>query len=330
VIEDFKYSEYNYLKRDGTFTVPKFIETKNLGRIRRFGLEHDMCPHRSVWSYETKETEEYLDKDGHVKHRPISRRTGDFHVDIDNNDLLVSKNNMLVLVDTLKDFYDVDPNMLRIGFSGSKGFNLIVPRQIFLPDRVLEKPEDVYYSFADFLRKRIPSIDCCIYIRRRLWKMENVPHPKTNLFRVALKETDVRELDIDAIKNIAIKPRSFCLKRPVFSEKLGKVFEDIVSFSAAYEVKRIEPKKNFVGDFSTLPVEKRIPHYMRHTIYAGTKTGGRGRNHAICRLVGFLKDKNYTRDQIEETVLVYNRMYCSPPKSEKEAIVPVDHYCERK
>jgi hypothetical protein len=302
----FEWIEYSYQYPDGRFDIWQFTHIRHLPTIRQFAEDRNLSPLRGVYVYERPDVD--------------APKTGDYHIDLDNSkNLEAARLEMCRLLDDFERGYGLDLYALRIGFSGSKGFNLIIPRRIFLKEEVIIDPVNVYKRFGEFLHLSYPSLDLGIYSKRRLWKMENSRHPKTGLYRIALKPSEIREMNIEQIKELAGKPRSLNLKIPRYSEKLGFVFQKIIDYKPAFEVKRIR-SPGTSKDFSGLSPEQRIPKKYRKSITEGN------RNHTICSLVWTLKRAGASASEIEEIVLAFNRKYCSPSKPEAQALIPVRQY----
>ena len=316
----YPWTEYSYQYPDGHFDTWTFEHVSRIPKIRKYAEENGLSPLRSVWLYDSTKTERYINAKGKTRYRPTGNKIGDFHTDLDSPNLDTAQKQMIGLLDSLEQLYDLDPFMLYIGFTGSKGFNLRIPLECYLQNAIPE-PKAVYKKFGEFLRLSYPCIDMGIYIKRRLWKIENSRHPKTGLYRIEIRTDELKELSIDQIKDLAQAPRWLNHRRPVYSEKLGNVFSNIINYQERFKVETIQTNQtNGRTDFSDLSPEDRIPKKYRSMVSEGN------RNPTICRLVGTLESAGCGYHEAAEIVKAFNRRYCSPSKSDDEALIPVRHF----
>ena len=304
----YPWTEISRQYKDGSFDPWTFAPVSSLPKIRAYSELKGVSTLRSVWIWSKPSLQ--------------TSKIGDFHIDLDSGlDVDKARRMLVELIDGLERHYEIDPYTLKIGFSGKKGFNLIIPVETFLTEPI-DKPEEVYRRFGEFLRLSYDCIDLGIYSRRRLWKLENSRHPATGLYRIMLKPEEIRELTTEEIKEKAALPRMLNHKRPKYSERLSRTFEMI---RAALE----REEKNRAGEvwktpadksFSSLQPEEKIPRKYRQTVSEGN------RNPVICRLVGTLERAGCGYNEAAEIVKAFNLRYCSPSKPEEEALIPVRHY----
>jgi hypothetical protein len=310
----FKWTECTMQHKDGSFSQWRMSLISELDSLRN----RAEYPLRSVWIYDSPKTEAYTNSNGKTVYRPIGRKIGDMHFDFDcGNNPTKARNDALFILDKLNRDYGLNLESVRIIFSGSKGFGVIVPYQCFLLEPI-DNIEMVYRYFCEMLHRNAPTLDMGIYIKRRMWKLEGTPHPKTGLFRIDLSLNELQTLTIDEIRSLSEKgPRFLKYISPVFTPALSFFIRREYTQKKTILMRRKSRKRR---EFLTLPPEERIPKKYRQIVREGN------RNPTICRLCGTLKRAGVCSSEIEEIVLAFNRLYCSPPKSDDEALIPIKHY----
>jgi len=290
----FKWTEYTTRSREGYFDKWKWIQVKNLPKLREI---RDRDVYRSVWTWEEKDHS--------------SPKIGDFHMDFDSDTLEESQHDAVKTLDSLEKHYGVDLEALSVGFSGSKGFFIIIPHECFLKEPI-EQAEDVYKMLGEFFKLGAQTLDTSIYIKRRMWRLTNSIHQKSGLFRIELRPHELRELCIEEIKKKAAAPRWVNHKQPVLSEELHGIILKIQGYGERYEPVRVYSRR-FDGEY-------RIPKSMRRQHDEG------GRNYATCQLVGKCEAVGLSYAEAEALILEFNRLYCNPPEEEDVALRPLKYY----
>ena len=192
-----------------------------------------------------KTIQEY-DKDCNVIYTPI-------YADFDGPTALDDVN---YVVDQFKENFGIYPE---IYFSGSKGFHLIInsPFDYFRTDHLINKK--LFESFGP-----LESLDLNVYTSRRLFRLENSVHLKTNLFKIRLEPYEL-ELEIDEIKELAKKQRTY--RGPI--EKYESKTLLMLIDSIRHEVDR--------NDYETNSYERIInenkPHCIQKLIETRPKNG---------------------------------------------------------
>jgi hypothetical protein len=314
----FKWTEYSFQdpkKPNGEgFTKWQMIEVDKLKTIEEIAEKNRLSPLRSVWLFDSDKIDE--------NRRPIGRKIGDFHMDFDSEELETAQNHAIYIIDTLQRRYGLNPNSLEIIFSGSKGFSVIIPYKCFLidvPTNIIE----MYKMMGEYFKLFVYTLDLSIYITRRQWKLTNSKHPKTGLYRIQLTYKELCDKRIKTIKEIAINPKTVKYDEPVFCESLSKQIYGLPALRIELKIDK-KPKKKWGGTYNDkwykLTYAERIPRYFRRTFPQP------GRNEAMCKLVGQLKKAGVPREDTKMICLEFNRLYCCPPKTEEEALIPFNQY----
>jgi len=154
-------------------------------------------------------------------------------LDFDNaNDLERARCDALEVVRRLKKEWDIDPETLKIYFSGAKGFHIFIPSEIFGIEPSVDTPE-IVRKIALKLADNIP-IDTSIYNRTRFIRIKNSRHGKTRLFKIPISVEELEFLKTDEIKTKAEVQRPDvevkAVKEPV--KKCAKLLADILADKA--------------------------------------------------------------------------------------------------
>lgn len=123
-------------------------------------------------------------------------------IDIDCENLQEALFNLQKFVQNLED-YEIDINVCRFYFSGSKGFHVMIPSQLFgaCPSNDIHKR---FRNVATILAKGI-KIDTSIYDKTRIFRLPNTINSRSNLFKVELHPYHLF-FPIENILNLANSP----------------------------------------------------------------------------------------------------------------------------
>jgi len=116
----------------------------------------------------------------------------------------------LVVIKYLMDRFDVKEQDINICFSGSKGCHVFVNHAVLGIEPHAFLPQ-IFKSMAKELiqQHNLKTLDLKIYDRRRLIRLPNSRHEKSELYKIPLTLSELERMNIDQIKVSAVKPRSF-------------------------------------------------------------------------------------------------------------------------
>lgn len=301
---DYKFTEF-WVCGENKRPKWRFTRKDTLWQLTKISIEKGYDVYRGVFDY--------------IRPDLRAEKIGDFHVDFDDeNDLENSQQSAVTFIESLQKFYNIAPTGLEIVFSGSKGFGVIVPVESFLTDPINDI-EIHYRKLGEFFALSCPCLDCSIYSKRRMWRITNSIHQKTQLYRIQLSFNQLQNLTIKEIREHAQRPQWIHQEPPEFSDELHGVLMKIINYREKYVIEYKTGKRDN-DDYSRLTPEERIPKRLRHTHPEKT------RNRGLTSLTLALKAVDVSRDDAEAIVLAFNERYCSPSKSYDEALVPVKHY----
>lgn len=198
--------------------------------------------------------------------------------DIDGPDnLKAARENTLVLCELIMPRLKIDSDQINICFSGSKGFHITIPCEVFepLPSNLTL---DLYKKMAANAQDQgVPLIDNAVYTNRRLWRLVNSINSKSGLYKIPLTHKELLHLSIKNIMELAKKPRcedSFCIAKP--NQHAIGWYKDALACMARLKTTPRHHKKHFATGFKNgwrvPPCIKKIqqstlPDGIRHDTY---------------------------------------------------------------
>jgi KaiC/GvpD/RAD55 family RecA-like ATPase len=108
-----------------------------------------------------------------------------------------ARKDVVTLAHRLVDKYNVDPDSIQCYYSGSKGFHVV----LYLGDK--QVTPDQFKKATTSIAEGLTTFDAVVSDPARVIRMEYTKHPKTGLFKIPLHVSEVDEMDIEAIKNLA-------------------------------------------------------------------------------------------------------------------------------
>ncbi len=222
--------------------------------------------------YDLEKRDSFKSYDGLLK-----LSNGIFHFDFDGketNDV----DPLLPVWEEVKDFCSklvADNVDFVIYFSGSKGFHVAVHESAFGGIGVKPKKEmetlvkGVYKALAE----TYSSTDSGIWNANRKFRIQNSKHPKTGLYKVALRDLGrkISELTIAEIKEIAKKPRD-----KSYYPQSGKGSGYLIGIKQKVEQNLIDTLSRYQDDNhsqkeSTQPLPEELDGFEAHRAFQGKK-----------------------------------------------------------
>jgi hypothetical protein len=128
-------------------------------------------------------------------------------VDFDG-DLERARQEADAIVGKLNVLYSVPANYMRLAFSGSKGFHIVIPIEAFTNNPRMELDFfRVFLGVAHDLLDGFEGVDFKIYESKRIFRMSNTINAKTGLYKIPITLAELRDLSIEQIQELAKSPR---------------------------------------------------------------------------------------------------------------------------
>lgn len=126
------------------------------------------------------------------------------HFDFDSSDLESARSDAINFIGFINEKYSVEFNQFRIWFTGSKGFHVFLLFPGMTPSVVNAKR---VRDYCHFLAKDFKTFDVSPYDVTRLWRIPNSINSKSGLFKIPLTWSELGNLDIPKIKELACNER---------------------------------------------------------------------------------------------------------------------------
>lgn len=209
-IDDYKYADSYYTNKDGISSSWVRLEMAAIPEWQQNTAYNYNC-FATIQRFAGVEKEE-----GEPFLSPL-------YFDLDyEEDPEVSRQEAVRLVDFFVKELDCKPTDIWVYFSGSKGFHVLVSSRALdiQPSNTLHK---AMKHIAGYLRFRLgevekneegqeaivplKALDLVVYTKKRMLRLPNSTHAKTKLYKVELTIDELRTLDLDQIKGLAVEPR---------------------------------------------------------------------------------------------------------------------------
>lgn len=193
--------------------------------------------------------------------------------------------------------FELAPEELRVFFSGSKGFHLIVDHRVF---DIQPHPYLTYRHklAALWLEKylTLKTLDMSAYSLRRQWRITDSVHPKSSLYKIELTLHEVENLSIAQITNLAKKPRGELYDDESLNE-IGirpEAVDWYKQFIKIYEEQETERK--LAPGKPIKPLGKKLPACVEDLLLNHIRKKDT-RNRATMTLASFFKDVGVEQEE---------------------------------
>jgi len=192
----------------------------NVARIDEFLLAgtRSEC-YRSLFLFD-EGLKVWVDRTGSVKGYADKHTAEEMVFDFDGEVLEAVQKEVVNFCQYLIADMEVPQEVVRIAFSGCKGFHVSLPMQSFGQIEPSVRFSEGYKSAALALAADFKSTDQAIYEPRRLMRMLNTINVKSGLFKIPLTLPELESLTIDQIKELAKAERQV---EQLPSEEIGEV-----------------------------------------------------------------------------------------------------------
>ena len=249
---------------------------------------------------------DYILKTGSVKGFKGSYGADFLPFDIDNDDLQKAKDDAISLIMRLQMAYNLNNADTEIYFTGAKGFHIQIPQEVFGKFDKSDLLAKTFKILALELSSGI-NIDTTIYDSVRLWRIPNTINSKTGLYKISLSITELFNLTILEIKELAKSTRIIIPSDPVLNERM----------SYLYTQAKIEKKP--------INISGKIRTYAKHEKYCiysilNTPIPDGERNNALLRLAVYFKSR-FNKSNLSALLSDWNEHYARLPKNEVDRTI---------
>lgn len=222
------------------------------------------------------------------------------------------KRDVFLLLRRLKTMFSISDNNIQLFFSGSKGFHIIIPYEIF----GLSFSKDInsnYKLLATELKSYTitKSVDTRIYDNKRLFREPNTINSKTGLYKVQIDITQLREMTYEKLIEYATSPKELLLTDKTVNEKAKIALESF--FVQAKEKQKRSINQNVA---KKMLMNKELLPCVKYILANGAIKGGR--NNTAMALASALYQRELDEDKILNIMKQWNDNKLDEPLSNRE------------
>ncbi len=239
-----------------------------------------------------------------------------FDLDLDEKDedgFIKTKKDTIFISTYLEDVFGIPEKLIKIYFSGSKGFHIVIDPQVFGIEPCKDLNER-YKIIAMNMKKNSmnKTVDTKIYDNRRLFRIPNSINGKTGLYKVPITREELRNINnYEDISEYASQQRDEKFEEPVFINSAKTEYEKILLISKLQSMNRKNKAKK-----TKIPTERK--NLLPCVIKLLEEGAGKGiRNNSSVALASSMYQSGLEQDEIIQTLLVWNEKN-EPPLPERE------------
>lgn len=209
--------------------------------------------------------------------------------------------------------YKIQPDEIKIYFSGNKGFHLIIQNEI-LNIQPRKDLNCIFKMLAEQIRtfSIYKTVDLKIYDSKRLFRVPNTINSKTGLYKIMITADELFNLSEHEIKTLAKQPRNITLnKKPIYNPVAANQYIELIK---NYEKLEKENRKHEKG-FRYRKTLNITPECITNILENGAEEGSR--NITIACLTSFYKESGKTFNEIIDLITEWNSKN-TKPTSERE------------
>lgn len=241
---------------------------------------------------------------------------GDFYLDFDCiEDFESVREDVISGISYIFIVYKIPKDQIQLYFSGSKGIHLIIDKAI-LDIQPLKNLNEIFKYMAESIYNFTPNktLDIRVYDNRRLFRIENSIHEKTNLHKIPITYDELKTLSQSDIKELAREKRHIPKQTYSTIQYSKKRYESICDKAN----EEIEKKNKNVKSNGTL---KYTPPCIKHIIENGATEGNR--NNTLAALASYYRNRGYDLDSTIKYCTNWNNIRLTNSLNNSEVIKTV-------
>lgn len=241
----------------------------------------------------------------------------DLDIDDLENDFDKLKVDLFLLIRKLKTMFYLSEDNMEIYFSGSKGFHIIIPHEIF----GFEYSRDLNIKYKTLSLELnsytiTKSIDTRIYDNKRLFREPNTINSKTGLYKVQVSLDDLRNFNYNDIIEYASTTHEIKQARIENNRKAREVFDSFIENNKQKQQRSIN---NRVA--GAMMANKEILPCVKYILANGAVTGGR--NNTAIALASALFQREMDEDKVMDIMIEWNETKLDEPLPQREITATV-------
>ena len=222
------------------------------------------------------------------------------------------KRDVFLLVRRLKTLFNIKDENIELYFSGSKGFHILIPYEIFN----FEYSKDLnskYKILATELKSYTitKSVDTRIYDNKRLFREPNSINSKTGYYKVQLTLSDLKAMNYEDLIKYASKPRDLLEVDKTFNKQARQAFDSFIE-----QAKEKQKRSINYNVARTMLVNKELLPCVKYILANGAVKGGR--NNTAMALASALLQREMNEQKVLEIMKEWNAHKLDEPLPERE------------
>lgn len=305
------YSEFGGLK-NGFFGRNNFIahDSNFTEKVKNFLVDRNYTDvYQTAYYYDNTNTEEAL-------------LYGDLYFDLDceindEEDFKRVKHDAQLVFSVLEMMLKVPREQVHIYYSGSKGFHITVPAEVFGIKPKADLNED-FRAIAYFISKQTygKTIDMKIYDKRRLFRIANTINSKTGLYKVPVPFTMLYTCTWESLKRWAEAQHEELAPNPCPVIPAIKKYKALLAYIYRDEIIKAEERKMKAEKVIIPEMERPLLPCVVNVLRNGVSQGQR--NNTAVAVASSLLQAGKTIDETEELMQEWNDTRNNPPLPERE------------
>jgi len=199
----------------------------------------------------------------------------------------------------------VPDELLRVWWSGGRGFHIIAEPEIFGIEPNKELTRIVKQCAATLIeRLSLKHIDRKIYTIKRMWRVPNSLNASSNLYKIELLKDEVKKMSVAEIKELAKKPRQTLysdIDYDAYTPDLDYFWKQFLAeYDSFKEMEKLKPRK-----IISIP-KGEAPKCVEDILSNSLKITGT-RNRTIMALASFFKDTGYSQDETIASLVAFSK-----------------------
>jgi KaiC/GvpD/RAD55 family RecA-like ATPase len=279
---------------------------KNIIMVKDMKVKKGIETYRSLWNY-NEDYPDYVDKNESITGYSGKHNSDilffDFDIDKDKTGTFEDvQQEVINLVEMLVHSYEVPSDLIRITFSGGKGFHIILPFQVVQLDPEMSSEFcDRYRELIKIIVKDFKYADTTIYNINRVIRVVNTQHGKSKLYKIPVTLAELKNKNFN-VKETAKHRRNADWKEINFEEivpnsELNDIWRDIKIVKQSHNKMDGTKTNTFIEAFSN--------------------TNPEGRHQALAKIAGNLIDKSIDFNNCLAIVTAWNNGLDKPMTSER-------------
>lgn len=250
------------------------------------------------------------------KNQDLANVLAPFYIDLDVDNLKDNfdklKKDICLLTRRLITLFGLTADNIKYYFSGSKGFHIIIPYEIF-GFNYSKDLNDKYKMLAIDLKSYTitKSIDTRIYDKKRLFREPNSINSKTGLYKVQISFNKLKTINYEELIEYASSPKELFEVNKDYNIKAELAFHKIID-----DIKDRQKKTINYKVAKEMLEKKEILPCVKYVLQNGAVKGGR--NNTAMALASSLFQRNNNIEEVEDIMITWNNTKLDEPLPERE------------